>query len=119
MYKYGQKWYGYLSADCSVDSQPCQENRSPGFDGFHLLCEQVETPRLPTTSGYLSRDQVPSIRMSGEVQNALAENGSWVVGPDQGPTPPNLSSRSLFQWRRERERESLVYAIFFCKYNPL
>ena len=52
---------------------------------------------------------------AGRVRNALAENGSRVVGPDQGPTPPDLSSLSLFQWRREREREreSLVYANFF------
>ena len=28
-----------------------------------------------------------------------------VVGPDQGPTPSDLSSRSLLQRRRERERE--------------
>jgi len=34
----------------SVDSQPCQENRSPGFDRFHLLCELVGTPPLTTTS---------------------------------------------------------------------
>jgi len=27
---------------------------------------------------------------------------AWVVGPDQGPTPPDLSSCSLLQWRRER-----------------
>ena len=35
------------------------------------------------------------------------------------PTPPNLSSCSLFQWRRERERESLVNTFFFRKYPPL
>ena len=45
-----------------------------------------------------------------------------VVGPDQGPTPSDLSFRSLLQWRREREREreskSLVYAFFFPHSTP-
>ena len=55
----------------------------------------------------------------GWVRHTLAKNGSWVVGPDQGPTPPDLSSCSLFQWRRE----SLVYTNFFlvsttpCKWS--
>jgi len=53
---------------------------------------------------------------AGWVRNTLAENGSWVVGPNQGPTPPDLSSHSLFQWRRERE--SLVYAFFFVSTTP-
>ena len=34
----------------SVDSRPRRENGSPGFDGFHLLGEQVETPPLTATS---------------------------------------------------------------------
>jgi hypothetical protein len=34
-----------------------------------------------------------------------------VVGPDQGPTPPDLSSRSLLQ--RRREREPGIRQIFF------
>jgi len=34
----------------SVDSRPRRENRSPCFDGFHLLCELVGTPPLTTTS---------------------------------------------------------------------
>ena len=37
-------------SDFSVDSRPRRENRSPGFDGFHLLCELVGTPPLTTTS---------------------------------------------------------------------
>ena len=55
---------------------------------------------------------------AGRVRNALAENGSRVVGPDQGPTPPNLSSRSLFQWRREREREPGIRNFFFVSTTP-
>jgi len=38
------------AAPVSVDSWPRRENRSPGFDGFHLLCELVGTPPLTTTS---------------------------------------------------------------------
>jgi len=45
--------------------------------------------------------------------------GRWVVGCDHpGPTPPNLSSCSLFQWRREREREPGRHFFFFKKYPP-
>ena len=42
-----------------------------------------------------------------------------VVGDDsRGPTPSDLSSRSLLQRRRERERESLVNASFFSHSTP-
>jgi len=54
---------------------------------------------------------------AGRVWNVLAENGSWVVGPDQGPTPPDLSSRSLFQWKRERERAWYTH-FFFVSTTP-
>src|SRR5258706_4410069 len=39
----------------------------------------------------------------------------WVVGPDHGPTPSDLSSCSLLQWRRERERERAWYTHFFLR----
>src|SRR5258706_16316715 len=47
----------------------------------------------------------------GRYGGACLTDGGWlemtagVVGPDHGPTPSDLSSRSLLQWRRERERE--------------
>ena len=47
----------------------------------------------------------------------VAKTGTRVVGPDRGPTPPDLSSRSLFQWRRERER-AWYTQFFFGKYTP-
>jgi len=56
-----------------------------------------------------------------QIGDALTKNGNWVVGPDWGPTPPDLSSRSLFQWRRERERERespRYMQFFFWKYHP-
>ena len=46
------------------------------------------------------------------------EKMAGVVGPDQGPTPSNLSSCSLLQQRRERERESLVDTKFFLHSTP-
>jgi len=43
---------------------------------------------------------------------------SWGGWTQPGPTPSDLSSCSLLQWRRERERESLVYAFFFLHSTP-
>ena len=40
-----------------------------------------------------------------------------VVGPDQGPTPSDLSSRSLLQRRREREREREPGILFFVSHS--
>src|SRR5258706_6804340 len=64
----------------------------------------------------------------GRYGSACLTDGGWlemtagVVGPDHGPTPSDLSSRSLLQWRRERERErereSLVYAFFSSRSTP-
>src|SRR5258707_433849 len=44
-----------------------------------------------------------------------------VVGPDHGPTPSDLSSCSLLQWRRERERERerAWYTHFFLRVHEL
>ena len=54
---------------------------------------------------------------AGRVRNALAENGSRVVGPDQGPTPPT-SPLALSSSGAERERESLIYTFFFVSTTP-
>jgi len=45
----------------SVDSWPCCENRSPGFNSFHLLGEQVETPPLTIT---LEVCQISTVEMA-------------------------------------------------------
>ena len=52
--------------------------------------------------------------------SALAKKGRRVVGPDCGPTPPNLSSRSLFSTggEREREREPGIRIFIFVNTSP-
>ena len=86
---------------------------------FNVKCQSESEPEEETEQD----EGIPSMTRNndpytGWVWNMLAENGSQVVGPNQGPTPPNLSSHSLFQWRRERER-AWYMQFFFCKYNPL
>src|SRR5258706_356234 len=57
--------------------------------------------------------------MCTHMVSQVVGNDSWGGWTQPGPTPSNLSSCSLLQWReRERERERAWYMHFFSHYTP-
>jgi len=112
----GRKRYSVNSRTSRGDWSPVPPVRRVGA---YQLGKLVGTPRVREQVPHQSQQRVWFHWVyAGRVRNVLAENASRVVGPDQGPTPPDLSSCSLFQWRREREREPGICNFFFVSTTP-